>query len=59
MSYDKYLKYKNKYLQLKAKHLQMGGGLVWKILNLEQHGLPATTQITEKKMNFLLKKQGT
>lgn len=46
MSYDKYIKYKSKYLQLKAKYTQVGGGLLWVITNLSQHG-KATESITQ------------
>ena len=54
MSYDKYIKYKNKYLQLKAKYTQIGGNLIWEIDNLEQHDTPATTQITAEESNALI-----
>jgi hypothetical protein len=56
MSYDKYIKYKNKYLQLKAKYTQVGGGLMWTINNLSQYGLPVTTPITQEESNAILKR---
>ena len=54
MSYDKYIKYKNKYLQLKAKYTQVGGNLIWVIDNLLQHGPPATTPITQEESALLV-----
>jgi hypothetical protein len=56
MSYDKYIKYKNKYLQLKAKYTQVGGNLRWVIDDLEQHGPPATTPITQEESIAINKK---
>ncbi len=53
MSYDKYIKYKNKYLQLKAKYTQVGGNLKWVIDNVYQHGPAATTQITDEESDAL------
>jgi hypothetical protein len=54
MSYDKYIKYKNKYLQLKAKYTQVGGNLKWEIDNVFEHGEPATTQITKEESALLV-----
>jgi len=54
MSYDKYIKYKNKYLQLKAKYTQVGGNLKWVIDNVFEHGEPATTQITKEESALLV-----
>ena len=56
MSYDKYIKYKNKYLQLKAKYTQVGGAGMWTINNLSQYGHPATTPITQEESNAILKR---
>ena len=55
MSYDKYIKYKNKYLQLKAKYTQVGGAKRWVITNVHQHGITATTQITIEESDALNK----
>lgn len=55
MSYDKYIKYKNKYLQLKTKYTQVGGGLLWVITNLSKYG-KATEPITEKESNAINKR---
>ena len=53
MSYDKYIKYKNKYLQLKAKYTQVGGNFKWAIDNVYQHGPTATTLITQQESDAL------
>lgn len=51
MSYDKYIKYKNKYLQLKAKYTQVGGVKMWTIIkNPEQLD---TTPITKQESDAL------
>jgi hypothetical protein len=51
MSYDKYIKYKNKYLQLKTKYTQVGGVGMWTIKYDE--GQPDTTPITQEESNRL------
>ncbi len=51
MSYDKYIKYKNKYLQLKAKYTQVGGAGMWTIEYEE--GQDKTTPITQEESDRL------
>ena len=51
MSYDKYIKYKNKYLQLKAKYTQVGGAGMWTIIY--EKGQTETTPITQEESNRL------
>jgi hypothetical protein len=51
MSYDKYIKYKNKYLQLKAKYTQVGGAGMWTIFKTEKQ--PTTTPITKEESDAL------
>jgi hypothetical protein len=51
MSYDKYIKYKNKYLQLKAKYTQVGGAGMWTIFKTEKQ--LTTTPITQEESDAL------
>ena len=51
MSYDKYIKYKNKYLQLKAKYTQVGGAGMWTII--KNLGQLDTTPITKQESDAL------
>lgn len=51
MSYDKYIKYKNKYLQLKAKYTQVGGVGMWTIN--KNPGQLDTTPITKQESDAL------
>ena len=55
MSYDKYIKYKNKYLQLKAKYTQIGGGQIWFIEQPYNHEFLQTAEITITENNALLR----